>query len=519
MDNTTALSILDAYAAALDCLPAMGRGDLGPHWKEWVSHLQHIEDAPPEILAAMRPLTEEEERLLWDAYHHTGALSYESTRLAASPFHALFEDSLPWLFAHGKMSWSRAATRWMTETPPVGPPTNDAYQEIPIREISKDERVRGFHVRLGVDIARACAASENTESATQRRLLREQLLATLAYAPHPSGWRGVIHSRVIWGWPELLSSPAYASARTRPFTEPLALGAGLSRRDLFFSLLNNTQSIQGTPGYAMALSDLSPPSTLDLDAWQQWIQAAGVSWMASNGEEPALPSGLWDNLTERLLRHDPSTLLTAGRILSRVLQSLTPPPAVCDLLSAWWDTHRDALRPQPALSSYGPAPRRLGEVLLDCPYLNETPDWSRRYTSPEMTLEQAENVLNSLTPQTWPAIEPAILQWALTFADNSRLGTALSILESRMDCHITQTSQWMEVYLAHYSACHSSSWVLGWLNEGRLPYTPLPQSLLARLLQAPDRQVREYAIRTMAHARSTQSPPALDSSPARPLLP
>lgn len=520
MDITPTLPILDAYASALLCLPAMGQGDLGSHWREWVSRMDEVQQAAPLDTTAMRPLTEDEEGWLWDAYHHTGALAHKKPRTDDFYFTSLFEKSLPWLLSHGKISWSRLATRWMDETPPPGPPTVGFYPDINTRTISKEEYVEGFHVRLGVDIACAGCGLESPHLATQRRALREQVLATMAHMPSQREWRSVVSPQAMWLWPELLSSPAYAYARTRPLNECLALGSGLSRGNLFYTLINNPEFIPDTPKHHMVITDLSPPSTLDVREWHDWTASAGRGWMEEdNLKDTSLPPALWDIIAERLLRHDPDTLLDSAHIVSGVLQFLTPPPAVCDAFSAWWDAHRDALRTQSALSVFQKSELHLGEVLLECRHLREMPDWATRYATADMTITQAENVLNALTPQLWSALETVFLEWARTRASDPNFGKALAILDDRVNGPITQAAQWMDVYLAQCSSGHPTGWFLTWVDHGQLPFTSLPPSLLARLLQAPDRQVREYAIRTMAHSRATQSPPALDSAPARPLLP
>jgi len=150
----------------------------------------------------------------------------------------------------------------MAETPPPGPLNTNIYKSTNSPALSKEEYLHGFHIRLGVDIACADSGDESPQIATQRRVLREQLLATLASVPDDSEWRSVISPRATWGWPELLSSPAYAYARTRPLSEGLALGSGLSRSDLFFILLDNPTCVPDTPEYHMILADLSPPSTV-----------------------------------------------------------------------------------------------------------------------------------------------------------------------------------------------------------------------------------------------------------------
>jgi len=112
-----------------------------------------------------------------------------------------------------------------------------------------------------------------------------------------------------------------------------------------------------------------------------------------------------------------------------------------------------------------------------------------------------------------------VLDWALSHAQEAGLGDVLSVLCDRIEYPLTQISQWIEVYLAHRSAGHSAVWFLDWLSHGGLPLTTLAPSLVGRLLQSPDRPVREYAIRTMAHGRSPQTQSAPDGSAPRPLLP
>jgi len=284
--------------------------------------------------------------------------------------------------------------------------------------------------------------------------------------------------------------------------------------------MNNPQSLPGAPQYHTVLSALSPPTTLDITEWQQWAHAAWTGCLKNSHNENSLPPALWDMVEDRLLRQPTVLPLDAARILRVVLRSLTPPPTACDVLTQWWDAHREALRLQrsSAPSAQDGTFSPIGEVLLECSSMCEIQGWNTRYASAAMTQAQAAHVLESLTPNTWALLESVIIEWASTEKDSPGLSEMLVGFGARVDCPITKTAQWVELYFAQLSVGRTSPWLLAWLDHGRLPFNPLPPELLSRLLQSPDRPVREYAIRTMAHGRAPHSPLAVDLPPIRPLL-
>jgi len=403
----------------------------------------------------------------------------------------------------------------MTEATPANPPTEAAYQEISLRNISKEERVHGFHVRLGVEIANADSGQEDGATAAHRSELRHQLLATMADAPTVSGWRGLISPDKIWGWPEFLLSPAYANARTRPINEPLALGSGMARIDLLDELLSGVRCLPGTAEYKMAIDDLSPPTTTNISEWETWAIEVSQGLKNSLQQQKSLKESLWHVVSERLIRSGTVPPLEAARLLRIVLESMTPPATACDAVAAWWDIHREELRTKNARPDSRTSQPLLGEILLDSVSLTRTPAWPIRYASPEMTRGQAANVFKWLTPRIWLAVESVMIEWGRHDRNASFSDETFCLFEEHEECPITQSAHWAELYVTQCAGGHAPRWLTRWIERGRFPLTPLPQATLRRLLEAPDRKVREYAIRSMAQHRAPPNTPVADSAPPR----
>jgi len=266
----------------------------------------------------------------------------------------------------------------------------------------------------------------------------------------------------------------------------------------------------------MVLEDVSPPTTLDLEAWNDW-----ADYICAAGDDQPAPQvamiehSLWEIIRDRLVRSNTVPAIQAARLLRSVLKSITPSAPAYVWLSAWWDEHREVLRTQPALPESAQVNSPIGELLLEASPLSETPDWASRYASEEMTRSQTENVLRSISYRSWARVEDVILAWARQEKHASILDPTLSLLDVRIDCTMARPAQWLEVYTAQRAAGHSAGWVIGWLAKGRLSQTVLPPSLLRQLLQAPDREVREYAIRSMAQSRATQNTPVTEPAPTR----